>query len=286
MPRIRSVHPGLWSDEAFVTCSAWARLLVIGLWTEADDHGVFEWKPISLKMRIFPADSVEIVPLLDELAALNIVHQYGADGKVYGAIRNFRKWQRPQRPAYRYHLPDDLRAYVGMTSDEDDPGKVEADSRNAPPKLAVDSMNSRSEGGGRRKEGEKEGRGERALSAAPVPDASPASPVLLTFPTVGKGPQTWDLTERYVGELQAAYPHLDVGQECRAAHAWARANAAKRKTAKGMPAFLVNWLNNATNRPRHGPSGGARASPSVVPIDHLRAKTDELLADFGSRKQA
>jgi hypothetical protein len=33
MPRIRSVHPGLFTDEAFVTVSMAARVLLIGVWT-------------------------------------------------------------------------------------------------------------------------------------------------------------------------------------------------------------------------------------------------------------
>ena len=32
MARIRSIHPGIWTDEAFVELSALARLLYIGLW--------------------------------------------------------------------------------------------------------------------------------------------------------------------------------------------------------------------------------------------------------------
>ena len=31
MARIRSLHPGQWTDEAFVQCSAFARLLALGL---------------------------------------------------------------------------------------------------------------------------------------------------------------------------------------------------------------------------------------------------------------
>src|SRR4051794_19179480 len=37
--RIRSIHPRLFTDEAFVSCLPLARLLLLGIWTEADDHG-------------------------------------------------------------------------------------------------------------------------------------------------------------------------------------------------------------------------------------------------------
>lgn len=117
MPRIRSVHHGLFSDEAFVSCSSFARLLVIGLWTEADDKGTFEWKPLSLKMRLFPAESFnldEMLALLDELSKGDIIKRYEVAGKVFGAIRNFRKYQRPQKPNDIHPMPNNLREYVGL----------------------------------------------------------------------------------------------------------------------------------------------------------------------------
>ena len=39
MARIRSVHPGLWTDEAFVSASPMARLFCIGLWGGASKRG-------------------------------------------------------------------------------------------------------------------------------------------------------------------------------------------------------------------------------------------------------
>jgi len=118
MSRIRSVHPGLFSDEAFVSCSMAARLLLIGLWTEADDKGVFEWKALTIKMKVFPADAFTkdaMEAFLAELTAANIVTRYDADGKAFGAIRNFRKFQRPQKPNDVHPITDELRKYVGLT---------------------------------------------------------------------------------------------------------------------------------------------------------------------------
>jgi hypothetical protein len=112
MSRIRSVHPGLFTDECYVSVSMVARVLVPGIWTECDDRGVFEWKPLTLKMKIFPADNVDVVALLSELENANIVKRFTEQGKDYGAVRNFCKYQRPKKPAYRYPLPDHLREYV------------------------------------------------------------------------------------------------------------------------------------------------------------------------------
>lgn len=114
MARIRSVHPGFFTDEDLVSVSAFARLLFIGLGVEADDKGVFEWKPLTLKMRVFPADNVEIAELLEELAGANCIAMYEIDGRKYGAIRNFRKHQRPKTPNDVHPISDDFRKYVAL----------------------------------------------------------------------------------------------------------------------------------------------------------------------------
>jgi hypothetical protein len=104
--RIRSIHPGQWTDEDFVQCSFAARLLCIGLRNEADDNGVFEWKPVSLRMKLFPADAVDINALLAELIEHRHVAKYEANGKTYGLIRNFLKYQRPKKPTCIHPLPN------------------------------------------------------------------------------------------------------------------------------------------------------------------------------------
>jgi hypothetical protein len=86
---------------------------------------------------------------------------------------------------------------------------------------------------------------------------------MLHFLTVGHGAKSWQLTDEQVASWQVLYPHLDVAQQCRMAWAWIDVNANRRKTAKGMPRFLVNWLNRAVA------SGAGRvpalATPKYVP---------------------
>ncbi|MBM3540018.1 MAG: HNH endonuclease [Alphaproteobacteria bacterium] len=114
MARIRSVHPGQWTDEAFVSVSAFARLLALALRNEADDQGVFEWKPVGLKMRLLPADDVDVPALLAELEGVNIVKKFEIDGRRFGAIRNFGKWQRPKSPQRVHPCPNDITHYAAL----------------------------------------------------------------------------------------------------------------------------------------------------------------------------
>jgi hypothetical protein len=101
MPRIRSVHPGLFTDEAFMELTVGnplAGLLLIGLWTEADDSGSFEWKLLTLKARLLPATVANIGELLEALAALRFIRRFDVGGRAIGVVRNFAVYQRPKEP--------------------------------------------------------------------------------------------------------------------------------------------------------------------------------------------
>lgn len=100
-------------------------------------------------------------------------------------------------------------------------------------------------------------------SAEPPSDSTP----LLTFHTVGQS-RIWELTDQRVSEWLEAYPNLDVLAECRRAFAWIEAHPEKRKTAKGMPAFLVSWLNRAVDHGRGG--NGVPESRSAGNISSLK----------------
>lgn len=115
MARIRSIHPGLFTDEAFVMLSDAAQILLVGLWTEADDRGVFEWKPVTLRIRLRPGRDGAIEPLLEELIAANCVRRYEIGPRQLGAVRNFGKFQRPKYPKATHSTTAEVRNYVCST---------------------------------------------------------------------------------------------------------------------------------------------------------------------------
>lgn len=121
MARIRSVHPALFTDEAFMSLSLLARVVLPGLWTECDDQGLFAWKPLTLKARLLPADNADMGCVLAELAAGGFICAFEHGGKPFGAVRNFRKFQRPKKPSHVHHLPENLRAYVGLGTEVSPP---------------------------------------------------------------------------------------------------------------------------------------------------------------------
>lgn len=185
MSRIRSVHPGLASDEAFMTMTMAAKAAWPLLWTECDDAGVFEWKPIVLKARIFPAESLDFAAILSELVELGCVKRVEIEGKPYGLIRNFGKYQRPKSPAYKFprpgvfSLPEEHRAYVAVFPKDD--GRTSPDLPQPFPSYTEISAQMEDGGGKREEEREEEKESSAALGVddrlfEKLVEASGASP--------------------------------------------------------------------------------------------------------------
>ena len=116
MSRIRSIHPGIWTDVEFVGLSAFARLLYIGIWNECDDKGIFLWSPLHLKMRILPADNVDAAALLAEVEAAGRIIRFTVDGKDFGAVKNFAKFQRPKKPNDIHPATPEVLTFAGHGS--------------------------------------------------------------------------------------------------------------------------------------------------------------------------
>lgn len=121
MARIRSIHPGLTTDEAYMQMTAYAKAAWPNLWTECDDQGVFEWKPVVLKARLLPADNVDFAELLAELERLGCVLRFESGGKSYGAVRNFRRYQRPKKPNKVHPLTPEARTFVALSEPSSEP---------------------------------------------------------------------------------------------------------------------------------------------------------------------
>lgn len=99
LARIRSVKPEFWTDGDMLKLSRDTRLFYIGLWNFADDNGVIENHPLSLKARIFPCDDVDVAKCIQELISVNKLFPYkNGDSKDWMIIVSFAKHQNPDRP--------------------------------------------------------------------------------------------------------------------------------------------------------------------------------------------
>jgi len=100
MARIRTIKPEFWTDEKVIECSLNARLLFIGIWNFADDYGNIQNSPKQIKLKILPSDSIDIIPLIKELATHGLLTEYSVDSQTYLHISGFDKHQVVNRPSH------------------------------------------------------------------------------------------------------------------------------------------------------------------------------------------
>jgi hypothetical protein len=108
MARIRSVKPDFWTSEQVMECSPIARLLFIGMWNFADDHGRIPCAPKTIKAQIFPADEMNaknIRRMIDELASNGLVRLYEVGGKEFLLITGWHHQKIDKRQAAKYPDP-------------------------------------------------------------------------------------------------------------------------------------------------------------------------------------
>lgn len=111
----------------------------------------------------------------------------------------------------------------------------------------------------------------------PIPD-----PVFITLPLVGN--DSHEITEAEVDEYRALYPAVDVEQELRNMRGWLMDNPTRRKTKRGIAAFVGNWLRKEQDR---GKSAGGFTAPRSVPgrVD-LQAWAAKMEAKERAEKEA
>lgn len=289
MARIRSIHPGQWTDAEFISCSPLARLLCLGLRNEADDQGVFKWAPVDLKVRLLPLDNTDVHALLAELEAFNQVKKFEHEGRQYGVIRNFCRFQRPKKPNRVYFMPPEFRTYVCLSDDgsppnedEDDVGsELKTDRRQRVPPKGEKSPQMK-EGGGRKKDEERK----KPTTATPVtqPARAPVDAVAKEPPNDAVAViQAFDLTRvEHFGVAQArpwpnatdavtAQRWLDAGatvELCRAVfEASHRMLAAKGREPPGSLKYHENGVTAAVAE-RSRPFASGNGQVAVVDDDY------------------
>jgi hypothetical protein len=101
-PRIRTLKPELWQDERYAGVSLSARLLYVGLVTQADDEGRQSANPALLRARIFPFDvdlTHDVIGgWLDELEMAELIRCYDAGGRSHIALVSWGEDQRVDKP--------------------------------------------------------------------------------------------------------------------------------------------------------------------------------------------
>lgn len=89
--------------------------------------------------------------------------------------------------------------------------------------------------------------------------------------------KSWYLTEQFLATAREAFPSLPVLEIIKGAWFWTENNPERRKTAKGMPRFLSNWIANENNKPPSANLPRQRPTKPTVDVDEfLKAKFAEV----------
>jgi hypothetical protein len=112
MARIRSLKPEFWLDRKLARkLSRDERMLYMGLWNQADEHGRALGDPNVIKGSVFPYEDDLTVPviavMLKRLAAAGVVQPYEDDGDPYLFLPNLGEHQRlePGKTKSKYPPP-------------------------------------------------------------------------------------------------------------------------------------------------------------------------------------
>ena len=103
MARRRMIDPAMWQSEDFSRCSFLARLIFVGLISQADDEGRGKASPAYIKSTLFPYEDgirlIDIEKALSEIGQhLSVTYYSTIDGKQYYSLDSWMDWQTLDKP--------------------------------------------------------------------------------------------------------------------------------------------------------------------------------------------
>ncbi len=224
--KMRGVKPDFWIDENLVEVSIPARLLFIGLWMLACDHGHVEDSPKRIKMALFPADGVIAEELLQELAGIRVITREGGWITVP-------KLAIHQKIDPRYFLTCKRPGCVKPAGATPGRGRTSTPDPSGPHRgHTVRTSGPRDEG-----EGEGEGEGEELLST-PAPSGARGARI----------PESFAITEPMRLWAKENAPWADVDRDTDSFRDYWTAITGAKGVKKDWTATWRNWMRNASDR--------------------------------------
>jgi len=130
MARRRMIDPNFFISEDVSRLDIFERLLLIGLFSNADDYGKGRAKPEFLRSIIFPYDDIPLEKIKNALTNIskNIsIKFYNVNNSSYYIFQNWDKWQRVDKPQPSL-IPDPI--FSENDSKNDSKNESENDSKN------------------------------------------------------------------------------------------------------------------------------------------------------------
>lgn len=189
--------------------------------TYVDDYGRGSADPELLKGFVFPrrkgvTESTIKKALLD-LASSGSVLLYEVDGEPYFCFPNWSSHQRIQTKKSKFPAPEDGSPPLSTVS-HGEPLPESESNPNTNPNPKNDSA-------------------ELQINSTPPP---------ITLP-LNDGSE-FSVSQEKINEFSELYPAVDVMQQLRAMRGWLINNPEKRKTARGINAFINRWLSKEQDK--------------------------------------
>lgn len=209
MGRIRTIKPEFPQSESIGRISREARLCFILLWTLVDDSGRTRASSRLLASLLYPYDddAPKLIPKwLKELEKERCIDLYEVGGNTYLEVCKFNSHQKIDKPS-----PSKIPAF-------DESSRVISEGS------ATYSI----------KEGIKD---KYHIAPSAVALEAAAGTLLLAS---GK---EWSYTQTQIGDWSNSYPAVDISQQLQNMKQWCISHPQKRKTERGILAFITNWLS-------------------------------------------
>ena len=137
MARIRNIKPEFFKHEELQDLQiehpkAMPMFVFAGLWTQCEYTGVFAWKPRSLKLEIFPFIEYDIEESLYLLESNGFITHFQKDGKKYGVVINFKKYQAISKKESEQELHYPVPTKEDLEPSRNSSGTIPEPSRNHP----------------------------------------------------------------------------------------------------------------------------------------------------------
>lgn len=247
MARIRTIKPEFPQSESMGRVSREARLCFIMLWTVVDDAGRTRASSRMLASLLYPYDE-DAGSLMDgwleELEREHCVVRYSLEGNSYLEISKWLNHQKIDKPSVS-RLPAFVEGSRIVANAREESATYLVPSTVVPRK-GVDHL---------------------ALTSAEVPAS------VFDLPLPGKQGE-WQVPQTLYEQLLPLYPSVSVMGEFAKMRGWLLTNPTKRKTARGLPAFIGNWLNKSQNAPKQ--NGGSNGHENQYEAARRRIREEAM----------
>ena len=227
----RIIKESICDSEKLAALSDFEFRLWVGLITQADDAGRGDARPAYIKGHVFPfrerVTTKDIDAALHALAAGSCVDLYTVGGRPYYSFPGWAKHQRIRDCKPKYPGPE-----------SGDLPRAAADCGDLPRAAADCGLNPIQSESNPNPESES-----KCVGAEPQAASTP--PVILL--PLNDGTE-YPVSQEQCREWAGLYPAVDVIQQLRKMRGWIDANPARRKTRRGIKAFIVTWLGREQDK--------------------------------------